>query len=170
MRSVRRILVLCRMVSYCGEAVRYGAELARQYGAELFVMNVIYNPFGIKGWNLPLPSLEDDYRKLLAQTMKDMHDIVAREEQRGLTVRELVREGKPVETILKVITEEKIDLLVLPSHEETRLEHFLFGGDNEDLIRKMPCSILLVKTEPKRISEKEPQESEETEEEQVPGT
>jgi universal stress protein A len=34
------------------------------------------------------------------------------------------------------------------AHEEGRMEHFLFGQSNEALIRKMPCSVLLVKKEP----------------------
>jgi nucleotide-binding universal stress UspA family protein len=165
MKDVKRILAICRMVTHCGEVVHYGTTLARQFKAELFVMNVIYDPFGIKGWNLPLPSLAEDYRKLLEKTRKDLHDIIAQEKQQGIAVKELIREGKPVEEILKVIREQKIDLLVLPAHEETRLEHFLFGRDNEDLIRKMPCSILFVKSEPKPVIEKEEQEGEETEQE-----
>ncbi len=32
--------------------------------------------------------------------------------------------------------------------EEDHLEHFLFGRSNEELVRRMPCSILLVKKEP----------------------
>ena len=165
MRDTNRILVICKIVSYCGEIVHYGAALARQLRAELFVMHVIYNPFGIKGWNLPLPSLEKDYQKLLEKTRKDMHEIVTREQQQDLAIRELIREGKPVDEIVKVVKEEKIDLLVLPAHEESRLEHFFFGRDNEDLLRKMPCSILFIKAEPKPIVEEEQQGSEEAEEE-----
>jgi len=162
MKDVKRILVICRMVTHCGEVIHYGAILARQFRAEVFVMNVIHDPFGVKGWNLPLPSLAEDYRKLLEKTRKDMHEIVTREKQMGMAIHELVLEGKPVDEILKVIKEQNIDLLVLPSHEETRLEHFLFGRDNEELMRKMPCSILFVKSEPKSVIEEEGQDGEET--------
>jgi universal stress protein A len=163
MKGVKKILVVCRMVTHCGDVIHYGAILARQFRAEVFVLNVIHDPFGIKGWNLPLPSLAEDYRKLLEKTRKDMHEIVAQEKEQGTAIRELVLEGKPVDEILKVIKEQNIDLMVLPAHEETRLEHFLFGRDNEDLMRKMPCSILFVKSEPKPVIEKAEQEGEETE-------
>jgi nucleotide-binding universal stress UspA family protein len=46
-----------------------------------------------------------------------------------------------------VAEEEKIDLLILPTHEESRLEHFLFGRINEAITRGLPCSILLLKQE-----------------------
>jgi len=163
MKGIKKILVICRMVTHCGEVIHYGAVLARQFRAEIFVMNVIHDPFGIKGWNLPLPSLAEDYRKLLEKTRRDMHDIVAQENQQGMDIRELVLEGKPVDEILKVIKEQDIDLLVLPAHEETRLEHFLFGRDNEELMRKLPCSILFVKSEPEPVIEEVGQEGEETE-------
>ncbi|MCK5504111.1 MAG: universal stress protein [Thermodesulfovibrionia bacterium] len=38
------------------------------------------------------------------------------------------------------------------SHEEGRLEHFLFGRSNEKIIRDMPCSILLVEEEPEPMA------------------
>jgi nucleotide-binding universal stress UspA family protein len=163
MKSIKKILVICRMVTHCGEVVHHGVIFARQFRSEIIVMNVIHDPFGTKGWNLPLPSLAEDYRKLLKKTRRDMHEIVAREKQQGMAIRELVLEGKPVDVILKVIKEQNIDLMVLPAHEETRLEHFLFGRDNEELMRKMPCSILFVKSEPEPVIEEEEQEGEETE-------
>jgi len=163
MKNVKKILVICRMVTHCGEVVHYGAILARQFRAEIFVMNVIHDPFGTKGWNLPLPSLAEDYRKLLEKTRRNMHEIVAQEKQQGIAIRELVLEGKPVDMILKVIKEQNIDLMVLPAHEETRFEHFLFGRENEELMRKMPCSILFVKNEPEPVIEEEGQEGEEME-------
>ena len=163
MKGIKKILVICRMVTHCGEVVHYGALLARQFRAEIFAMNVIHDPFGIEGWNLPLPSLAEDYRKLLEKTRRDMHEIVSQEKQQGTAIRELVLEGKPVDEILKVIKEQNIDLMILPAHEETRLEHFLFGRENEELLRKMPCSILFVKSEPQPFIEEEGQDGEEAE-------
>lgn len=36
-------------------------------------------------------------------------------------------------------------MLLMPAHEESRFEHFLFGSIIDAIIRRMPCSILLVK-------------------------
>jgi len=36
----------------------------------------------------------------------------------------------------------------MSAHEEGRLEHYMFGRTVEELTRKMPCSILLVKYNP----------------------
>ena len=60
----------------------------------------------------------------------------------------LVKEGKPATEILQFVKEEHIDLIILLAHAEGHLEHFLFGRSNDEIIRKMPCSILMVKKEP----------------------
>ena len=64
----------------------------------------------------------------------------------------IIREGKPIDEIMQVVKEEKIDLMVLLSHEEGRLEHMLFGHDNDAILRRMPCSILLIKREPEPVN------------------
>ena len=65
--------------------------------------------------------------------------------RRWALVREVIREGEPTEVILEVAKEENIDLIIMLAHEEGHLEHFLFGRSKEEIIRKMPYSVLLVK-------------------------
>ena len=156
MNNIKRVLVVCSLTSRCGPVVRAAVDQARKFGADLFVAHIIHNPFGIEGWNLPLPSLEEDLPRLIEKTKKDMDALVAEEKKQGMAVKELIREGKPVEEVEKIVRDENIDLLVLPAHEESRLEHLLFGRDNEDIIRRMPCSILLVKREPKPVTDSWP--------------
>ena len=59
-----------------------------------------------------------------------------------MKIKTIIKEGDPVEEILKVIGKEKIDLVVMRAHEESRIEHFLVGGSNDAIIRKMPCSFI----------------------------
>ncbi|HDH10772.1 MAG TPA: universal stress protein [Nitrospirae bacterium] len=152
MNDINRILVVSRMTEYCRKAVHYGVSLAAKYGSELYVIHVIHNPFSLEGWNLSVPSLAEEYKRIQKDAKKELHTIIDREKQNGLSIKELVREGEPTEEILKVVREEEIDLIVMLAHEEGHLEHFLFGRSNKDIIRKMPCSILLVKKEPGSVA------------------
>lgn len=147
MAEFDRILVVSRSTRYCQKAVHYGVSLARQYNAELFVLHVEHNPFGVKGWNLPMVSLAEDYNKLLQDAKKNLAKVIDREKTAGLPIREMVVAGEPTEEVIKVVEQEHIDLVVLLAHEEWHLEHFLFGRTNRELVRKMPCSIMLVKKE-----------------------
>jgi len=151
MEDIKRILVASRDTKYCRKAVHYGVSLAGKYGAELYVIHVVHDPFIFGGWNLPLPSLHEEYKKLLKLDREELHSIISSEKKRGMSIKELLREGDPTEEILKVVREEGIDLLIMLAHEEGHLEHFLFGRSNEELVRRMPCSVLLVKKEPEPV-------------------
>ena len=145
MEDIRQILVLATDIKNSRKAVRYGASLARSYGAELVVLHVVHDPFGAEGWNLPFLSIDEEYRNVLDVAKKDLAKIIRDETKKGLAVTEMIRKGEPTGVILEVIKDKRIDLLLVPAHEEGRLEHFLFGRSNDDLIRRMPCSIILVK-------------------------
>ncbi len=151
MEHINRILVISRMVKYDETGIRYGASLARKYGATITVVHVIHDPFGIEGWNLPMPNLEKDYRDLLKRTRTELDRIVEEERAKGIDIEVVLREGKPIDEILKVVKERKIDLIVMLAHEEGHLEHFLFGRSNHELLLKMPCNILLIKQEPQFV-------------------
>jgi universal stress protein A len=153
MSEFKRILVVSRMIQTCRKAIQAGVSLAKQYNAKLYVIHPIYNPFGLKGWSVGTLSLEKEYDRILHDTREQLSELVEAEKAKGMSITELVREGEPTEEILKTIETEKIDLLVMLAHEEGRLEHLLFDRSNEELIRKMPCSIILIKKEPDSIVE-----------------
>jgi universal stress protein A len=150
MDDVKRILVVSRSTQYSRQAIHYGVSLSQKYDAEIFVLHVIYDVFSLEGWSLPIPylrTLQEEQKKMQADVKKELDEIIASEKTKGMRVKEFVREGEPVAEILEVVKDEKIDLIILLAHEEGRIEHLLFGRDNEKLMRKMPCSILFVKHE-----------------------
>jgi universal stress protein A len=151
MEDIKRILVVSRDTKDCKKAVHYGVSLAQKYGAELYVIHVIHNPFKLEGWNLPIPSLEEEYKKLLLETKEELTAMINSEKKKGMKVKQLVKKGDPTNEIFQVVKDENIDLIVMLAHEEGRLEHFLFGRSNDEIIRKMPCSILMVKKEPEPV-------------------
>jgi nucleotide-binding universal stress UspA family protein len=148
MDDVKRILVVSRMTTYCRKAVHYGISLAKKYSAELYFIHCTHNPFVFE-WPLSVPVwvLAEDYKKLLFKNKEDIDTIINLEKEKGLKIKELIKVEDPVEVILEAVKEEKIDLIIMAAHEEGRLEHFLFGHCNDEIVRKMPCSVLLVKTE-----------------------
>lgn len=148
MDRVKRILAVSRSTAQCNRVVECGISLARSYSASLCVLSVVHDPFNLAGWNLPVPSFEEEYRAILESSRKELERIVSAAGASGLDVKRFVRDGKPVDEVLKVVAEEKIDLMILLAHDEGRIEHFLFGRTNEELFRRMPCSILLWKSPP----------------------
>jgi nucleotide-binding universal stress UspA family protein len=74
-----------------------------------------------------------------------LDNVIKQEIRDGFPINELISDRDPVEEIVRVVSEEKIDLILMSAHREGRLEHALFGGEDDAILRKMPCSIMLVK-------------------------
>lgn len=151
MDDVKRILVVSRLTRECAKAVHYGVSLSKKYGAELSIVHVIHDPLLGGGWNLPIPAIEEAYKESREDAKKALDRIIGLEREKGMTITELIRDGEPSRAVLDLVEEKKIDLIVMVSHEEGRLEHFLFGRSNERIVRRLPCSVLLVKKEPEPV-------------------
>ncbi len=153
MEDVKRILVVSRSTKHCKKAVHYGITLAKQNGAKLYVLHVFDDPFGLEAWSLPVVSLkeiQEEYKRMQDEARSDLDRIIEAEKSTGIPIEVSLEDGDPDEKILHFVKENKIDLLIMLAHEEGRLEHLLFGRSIDRIIRKLPCSVLLVKQEPGR--------------------
>ena len=148
MENTKKILAVSWITQYCQATVRTAIEVASRFDAELSVIHVVDTQL-LQGWNLPFKFHDEENQKTLEHIKAEINFIVNIEKKEGMKVKTIVKEGNPVEEILKYVEKEKIDLMVLRAHEKSRLEKFMVGGSNDELIRMMPCSIFLVKNEPK---------------------
>jgi universal stress protein A len=145
MDDLKRVLVLVTPTRDCIDVVNEAVALAGRFSANLYVLDVVYNPFAYTGWNLPMPSLDREYQQNLQQVRDRLQAMVMEEKGRGFLIETLLKEGEPSEQIMKVIEEKKIDLLMLPHHAEGRMEHYFSSRVAERVMRKMPCSVMLVR-------------------------
>ena len=153
MYDVKGILVVSRSTKHCKKAVHYGITLAKQNGAKLHVLHVFDDPFGLEAWSLPVVSwkeIQEEYKRMQEKTRIDLDRIVEAEQSTGMPIEVSLEDGHPAEKILHFVKENKIDLLIMLAHEEGRLEYLLFGHSIDKIIRKLPCTVLLVKQEPGR--------------------
>jgi universal stress protein A len=153
MNDMKRILVVSRSTKHCRKAIHYGVLLAKQQQAELYVLHLFDDPFCLEHCQFPIVSLKamkEEYRAMQEKAKADLETLAEAERATGLPIRVIIRDGDASKEILRLVEEEKIDLVVLTAHEEGRLEHILFGRTNEKVLRKLPCSVLFVKKEPGR--------------------
>jgi nucleotide-binding universal stress UspA family protein len=146
MDFIKHILVVSWLTKYCSKTLQAGISLSRKYKADLSVIHVMDTTW-LQGWSVPMISMEQEHKKEMEKHKEELHDIINVENKKGIAIKEFVREGNSAEVILKFISEKDIDLLILRSYEESRLERMLVGGNNDEIIRSMPCSIFLVKQE-----------------------
>jgi len=147
MEDVKRILVLSRSTKDCKKAVHYGISLARTCGAHLTILHVMYDPFNLRfapmAYNIP--DLGKEYRAIMQEVKSDLALMIEKERAVGMDIAEMVKDAEPVHELLKVVEAEKIDLLIMAAHNETRIEHIIYGWINHEIVRRLPCSVFLVK-------------------------
>jgi nucleotide-binding universal stress UspA family protein len=145
METFENILVVSRSTQHCIRVLRKGISLARKYGANLHIVHIIHDPFSLNGWNLPIPSLDEEYKKMAAQAREEIDRMIRAEQADGLVITEWVKDGNPADAIQNVVESQNVDLILMLAHAEGRLEHFLFGKTNDAIIRQLPTSLMLVK-------------------------
>jgi nucleotide-binding universal stress UspA family protein len=148
MENFSNILVISRMIPDCLKAIKVGVSLARKYDAKLLVMHLVSNPVDMMAVNAPGLFPTEQYKNYMnshQEAQEQLDKLIKQEIRGGFPIKELISDRDPVEEIVKVVEKEKIDLILMSSHEEGRLEHALFGGENDAILRKMPSSIMLVK-------------------------
>ncbi len=151
MDDIKRILVVTKSTKQCKKAVQFGISLAGHCKAELHVLHLLHDPFGLEHWQLAIPSLkalQEEHQQMRDRARKDLDAMIAAEQSQGLPIKVGLAEGPPEQEILQAVKEKKIDLLITLAHSEGRLEQFLFGRLNEELHRKLPCSLMFIKDEP----------------------
>lgn len=136
-------------------ALNMGARIAEKFGAELslvYVANLgdIYD-YGLLG--------KGEYEEVLESLRKEGSSIAERLDETGksvldtakgcleksvLVAKEIVRVGKPAEEIVKVVEEEKPELLVLGPHSKRR-KSLLMGCVGKEVVERSPSSVLVAK-------------------------
>jgi nucleotide-binding universal stress UspA family protein len=148
MHDIKKILVVTTSTSKSKKAIHYGVSLAKQYGATLYVYHSDYDPFDLEGWGLPIPSLKalrENYLSTLEADRAVLNNIIEKEKTPDMKVTVLVTQHPIATEVPRIVKEQKIDLLIMVAFEEGRLEHFLFSASNHEILRKMPCNVMLVK-------------------------
>lgn len=127
------------------EALRTANELTRHFSAELILIHVVSttpvipaSP-GLTGFHLPsvIREMEDTASKSLAG--------MVRERLNGETKsRTMVITGNPPDEIVRVATDEDVNLIVIATHGLSGWRRFIFGSVTDKVAKLSPCPVLLV--------------------------
>jgi nucleotide-binding universal stress UspA family protein len=145
METFNNLLVVSRSTQHCIKVLRTGIALSRKFDAHLHLLHIIHDPFSVNGWNLPVPSLDEEYQSMVAKARTELDRLVQSERAEGLVINEWVKDGNPVDAIQEAVEREAVDLILMLAHREGRLEHFLFGKTNDAIIRRLPATLMLVR-------------------------
>jgi nucleotide-binding universal stress UspA family protein len=146
MIAIRRVLAPTDLSNNSLPAVRYAAELAQKFGAELVLLNVVQDMvLVLPDAVMPTPVATPDLNEMVAAARSGLAKVVADLNLDRLNPKTDVRIGVPAAEIDAAAKDLKADLICVSTHGRTGLAHLLLGSVAEKIIRYAPCPVLVVR-------------------------
>ncbi|HYG17901.1 MAG TPA: universal stress protein [Ohtaekwangia sp.] len=153
---MKKILVPTDFSKPAALAVDVAADIARKSRAELTLLHIVeevYNgSINVEGEASYSGDWEDKIYtvKLIEKAKKQMAKLSGDPKLEGIKVRQELRLGSPYHGMNAIITEQKVDLVVMGTSGRSGLENMIIGSNTEKVVRHAHCPVLTVHNKPAR--------------------
>ncbi len=151
---MKKILVPTDFSKPAQIAIDVAADIAKKANAELILLHVIEeasgSSFNISGEVTTSGGWEDKLftMKLIERSKKQMATLVEGLTTSGVKIKNELRMGTAFHGIRDIITEHKVDLVVMGTAGHTKLEDMIIGSNTEKIVRYSKCPVLTVHKKP----------------------
>jgi nucleotide-binding universal stress UspA family protein len=136
----KNILYPTDLSGYNDAALAYASVLAAEYDATLHILHADSDEdLGEVGYLYGAP-WDENRRAKVQEELAEIRPPVA-----GVTYEHHYVRGVPSKEILRFVREQEIELVIMASHGRTGLVRLLMGSTAEEVMRKAPCPVLIVK-------------------------
>ncbi len=126
-------------------AYEFALDLAEQYNARVHLLHVIENATSPDFEKFPLVR---DAQDLIAKVKKELVVFAQKGGHPVVPVYPEVRIGTPWYEIVEAARDDRVDLIVIPTHGYTGFKHLVLGSVAERVVRRAPCPVLAVRGQP----------------------
>jgi len=141
--KIERILVPTDFSEHSLAALKYAIELADEYESEVVLVHVVGPlPKGVTRWYEPTKLIER-YAETASENLQRFEKEAT---QCFPKCRSELHFGVVHEVIGRLVSELKVDLIVMSMRGQTHLVDRLIGGTADKLLRYAPCPILRIRT------------------------
>jgi len=138
---IKKILLAHDGSELAEKAFTFGLDLAKKYGAELYVLAVARPPeFG--GGGVETEALLENYRKHYHNIFKPLKIKVTAE---GVEAHFEVAVGHPAEQIVYHADKYEVDLIIVGHRGHTFFERWLMGSVANHVINNAHCAVLVAR-------------------------
>ncbi|MCK5117915.1 MAG: universal stress protein [Candidatus Aegiribacteria sp.] len=146
-----KVLLAIDFSASTDDVIAIGVKFARNYNAQLRLLNVVEEGFafsGLDGMSLPvedLATLQHYSASRLASLQDKMDALVVALQQNGLEVEGRVIEGHPAAMIVDEAERGGFDAIFMGSHGWSGIKKFLMGSVAENVVKNSRCSVMVVR-------------------------
>ena len=152
---LKKILLPTDFSGCANYALPYATAIARATNAQIICVHVVepvVPAVGYTGLADPMP-IADISEQLEDSAERQLPKLAECEECSGLNVEEVIVHGDAAAEIVRVASEEEVDLIVISSHGRTGFGRIIFGSTAESVVRHASCPVLVVKPPPEEETE-----------------
>lgn len=137
------ILAAVDLVHDNSAVIERAMEIARRYGAQLTLLNVVEYVDWVQSDEMPMgPGDVAMHKELLERAEKRMDEVRGRTTMSGVRTR--IESGTAKHEVVRVAEEEKADLIVIGSHGRHGLQ-LLLGSTANGVLNVAKCDVLAVR-------------------------
>jgi nucleotide-binding universal stress UspA family protein len=151
---MKKILVPTDFSKPAQIAIDVAADIAKKANSELILLHVVEEAsgcsFNISGEVTTSGGWEDKLftMKLIEAAKKKMAKLLEEVKETGVKVKQELRLGTAFHGMRDIITEQKVDLVVMGTAGHTKLEDMIIGSNTERVVRYSKCPVLTVHKKP----------------------
>ena len=139
--DLENILVPMDFSEFSLKALRYAVPFAQQFGATLTLLHVVELPAYTPELPYPPPLQPEQHDAAVRRLEEFRWKLIPGDVNVNMTV----RHNFIFEAILEAAREIPADLIVTTTHGRTGLMHMLIGSTAENVVRRAPCPVLVVR-------------------------
>jgi nucleotide-binding universal stress UspA family protein len=143
--EIEKILFPTDFSEGSSQALEYAIDMAKRYGAKLYLVHVIYDIAQAAGWYVPHASMDEMYKDIEKSAEKELGRFGLEELRNFKGVERTVLKGVPHTEIVKFAKDNKIDLIIMGTHGRKGVGRILFGSTASQVVRYAPCPVLAVR-------------------------
>jgi nucleotide-binding universal stress UspA family protein len=143
---MKRILVPTDFSKHAEYALKVAAKLAKEHNAELYLIHILELPHQSNdaithGHDIP------EVMFFKNATINKLNELVERDYLDGLNVSKVIQLDHALTGIMKAVTANNIDLIIMGSHGASGMKEMFVGSNAEKVVRNSPVPVIVIKKE-----------------------
>ena len=127
---------------FSDKAVKHAVWHAIHSNAEVYLLNVLP---GTKMTVVATYFPKNAINQMKIDVEKQLNQFAERHITENVNYKTYVAEGKPYKTILKYAAKLGVDLIIMPSHKQSKVDKVILGSVASKVVENSPVNVLVVK-------------------------
>jgi len=138
---LKSVLIATDFSEASEKALRHALAIARHYGAKVYLVHVVSS----LGFTLAGPDAVNTVTEIVWRDARRLEeDLIQKGALAGLSHEVIVGQGNVWEELEKIVSQERVELVVLGTHARRGLGKLLLGSVAEHIFRHSDCLVLTV--------------------------